>query len=159
MKIKLIAALLFCFWILTGCSNSSYDPTQIPSTMTISFYADKEANINEQQIAGPVELQLFELEDESMFMSADYDHLLVSYKKTLKNNYLRHYDYVVTSENFKFVDALTLDKNTNYVAVMVRFNNPDMTQWKKILRMKAKGHQYHLLVFLKKDEVILQRVE
>lgn len=52
-------------------------------------------NPNNNGDASPVELKVFELEDDSMFMSASYDQLLDDYKKALKSNYVDDYDYVL----------------------------------------------------------------
>ncbi|HIF9289354.1 TPA: type VI secretion system lipoprotein TssJ [Photobacterium damselae] len=143
---------------LVGCS-SKYDPASEPSTITLSMVATDTINPNNNGDASPVELKVFELEDDSMFMSASYDQLLDDYKKALKSNYVDDYDYVLLQGQFKFIDPIKLDEDTRYIGVMAFFADPEQSDWKKVVKVKTLGREYHLLVLLNHNEVILERVE
>lgn len=116
-------------------------------------------NPNNNGDASPVELKVFELEDDSMFMSASYDQLLDDYKKALKSNYVDDYDYVLLPGQFKFIDQIKLDEDTRYIGVMAFFADPEQSDWKKVVKLKTLGREYHLLVLLNHNDVIMERVE
>ncbi|HIF9340790.1 TPA: type VI secretion system lipoprotein TssJ [Photobacterium damselae] len=143
---------------LVGCS-SKYDPASEPSTITLSMVATDTINPNNNGDASPVELKVFELEDDSMFMSASYDQLLDDYKKALKSNYVDDYDYVLLPGQFKFIDPIKLDEDTRYIGVMAFFADPEQSDWKKVVKVKTLGREYHLLILLNHNDVILERVE
>ncbi|WP_407083732.1 type VI secretion system lipoprotein TssJ [Photobacterium leiognathi] len=149
-----IAGVMF----LVGCS-SKYDPASEPSTITLSMVATDTINPNNNGDASPVELKVFELEDDSMFMSASYDQLLDDYKKALKSNYVDDYDYVLLPGQFKFIDQIKLDEDTRYIGVMAFFADPEQSDWKKVVKLKTLGREYHLLVLLNHNDVIMERVE
>ena len=67
---------------LIGCSSEPppYDPTQLPTKVTFSIVAQDEVNPSILGQASPVEIQVFELVDDSMFMSSSYDR----WKKTMR---------------------------------------------------------------------------
>lgn len=106
--------------LLIGCS-SKYDPTLEASTITISMVTTDSININNNEEASPIELKVFELEDDSMFNSASYDQLALKYKATLKSNYIEDYDYVLLPNKFKFIEKIKLDADTRYIGVMAFF--------------------------------------
>ncbi|WP_434144945.1 type VI secretion system lipoprotein TssJ [Photobacterium leiognathi] len=143
--------------VLAGCS-SKYDPALEPSTITISMVTADSVNINNNE-ASPVELKVFELEDDSMFNSASYNQLGTNYKKVLKSNYIDDYDYVLLPNKFKFIEKMKLDNDTRYIGVMAFFSDSDHSNWKKSVKVKPLGRDYHLLIYLKNNQVKLDRVE
>ncbi|WP_232284206.1 type VI secretion system lipoprotein TssJ [Photobacterium sp. SKA34] len=159
MKSSSLFHMVFIFALtLMGCS-SKYDPASEPSTITISMVSTDSINTNGNDEASPVELKVFELEDDSMFNSASYDQLAFEYKKALKSNYVDVYDYVVLPNKFKFVEEMKLDEDTRYIGVMALFSDSDNSDWKKSVKVKTLGRDYHLLIYLKDNQVVLDRVE
>lgn len=146
--------------LLTACSSSeNVSPPKMPTTVTFSLVADRQVNPNVWGEASPVEIQVFELTDESMFMSAGYDQIRVDYEKALKSNFVKNYDYVLAPDQFKFVNAIELDKETRYIGVMAHFADPELSEWKKAVKVLNLGREYHLLMQFKDYEVKLDRVE
>ncbi len=121
--------------------------------------ADKGVNPNVYGEPSPIELQVFELEDDSMFLSADFDQINEDYKKVLKSNYVDVYDYVLTPGQFKFVEDIEVDEDTRYIAVLAKFAEPELSDWKKAVKIINLGHRYHLLMLFKDYDVELQKVE
>ena len=160
MKISYLMHAVIYIWLLflVGCS-SKYDPALEPSTVTISMVTTDSININNNEEASSVELKVFELEDDSMFNSASYDQLALDYKKALKSNYVDDYDYVLLPNKFKFIEKIKLDKNTRYIGVMAFFSDSDHSDWKKSVKVKTLGRDYHLLIYIKNNQVMLDRVE
>ena len=96
--------LWMCFLsiCLSACSSEPepYDPTQLPPKVTFSIVAQEGVNPSIWGQASPVEIQVFELVDDSMFMSSSYDQMKEDYKKALKSNFVKSYDIYVAPENF-----------------------------------------------------------
>lgn len=116
-------------------------------------------NINNNKEASPVELKVFELKDDSMFNSASYDQLETNHRKALKSNYVNEYDFVLLPNKFKFVEKIKLDDNTRYIGVMALFSDSDHSDWKKSVKVKTLGRDYHLLIYINNNQVKLDRVE
>lgn len=74
--------------LLGGCSwmGGSDDPKKQPTRVTYSMAADSMVNPNLSGDATPVEVQVFELEDESMFHNADYEQLVHDARKGKARN-------------------------------------------------------------------------
>ncbi|MCW8333868.1 type VI secretion system lipoprotein TssJ [Vibrio sp. SCSIO 43135] len=147
--------------VLVGCSSSSeqYNPSEQPTKVTFSILSDEGTNPNLWGEAAPIEVQVFELKDDSMFMSADYDQIKADYRKALKSNFVEIYDYVITPGQFKFVNAFEIDEDTRYIGVMAHFSEPELSEWKKAVKVLNKGREYHLLMYFKDYDVKLERVE
>nr|WP_082671412.1 type VI secretion system lipoprotein TssJ [Vibrio sp. MEBiC08052] len=164
--VKKFACVLFALLMLTACSSSSsstpadeYNPAEAPTTVTFSMVTDAGVNPNIWGEASPVEVQVFELEDDSMFMSADYDTIKANYKKALRSNFVRDYDYMLMPGQFKFVNAFKVAPETHYIGVMAHFAEPELSEWKKAVKVLNKGREYHLLMLFKDYDVKLEKVE
>lgn len=153
-------ALLILLATITACSSSeSYQPAEQPTKVTFSLVSDDGTNPNIWGEAAPIAVQVFELVDDSMFMSADYDQMKDDYEGELRSNFVKNYDYVLTPGQFKFVNAFEIDEETNYIGVMAHFSEPDLSEWKKAVKVLNKGREYHLLMYFKDYDVKLERVE
>ncbi|MDC0612204.1 type VI secretion system lipoprotein TssJ [Vibrio sp.] len=146
---------------LTACSSSNeeYNPADDQTTVTFSMVSDDGVNPNIWGEASPIEVQVFELEDDSMFMSSDYDTIKANYKAALRSNFVKNYDYALTPGQFKFVNSLKISPETHYIGVLAHFSEPELSDWKKAVKVINKGRQYHLLMFFKDYDVKLERVE
>ncbi|KEA65270.1 Type VI secretion lipoprotein/VasD [Marinobacterium lacunae] len=130
-----------------------------PSTLTYSMYAIDNVNLNAVGDATPLELVVYELEDDSRFLGADYDSLSADDEKALGSNYIDHSDYTLLPGQFKFVDRFTVSKDTRYIGLMARFSDPEASQWKKVVKIKPAGREYHLLMYFSEQDVVLDKVE
>ncbi|KXF83014.1 type VI secretion system lipoprotein TssJ [Enterovibrio coralii] len=144
--------------VLVGCSSSDH-PKDQPTTVTFSMVATHDVNPNFSGDATPFEVQVFELEDDSMFLASGYDQLANSAKAALKSNYVDHRDYSLVPQQFKFIDAFQIEDDTRYIAVMARYSNSESSDWKKVVKVLPIGRQYHLLMYFNKNEVVLRKVE
>jgi type VI secretion system protein VasD len=153
--IALLAMTLSC----CAMFGNKDEKKPIHSQITYSLFATKSVNPNASGEATPLEVQVFELEDDSMFLSAGFDQLIENAKKNLKSNYISHRDYVLVPGQFKFVDPFEVNKKTAYIGVMARFANPNRSDWKKVVRVLPTDKQYHLLIYLNDQSVQLDQVE
>ncbi|WP_260261935.1 type VI secretion system lipoprotein TssJ [Vibrio intestinalis] len=145
---------------LVGCSSSEpVAPHEGPTTVSFSLVSDDGVNPNVMGEAAPIEVRVFELEDDSMFMSADYDLISRSPSKALKSNYVENYDYMLVPGQFKFINSFEISEDTNYIGVMAHFSEPELSDWKKVVKVVKTGRQYHLLMLFKDYDVKLERVE
>lgn len=152
------------FWMLLllqlgGCSVFGADEEKPISLVTYSLVATETVNPNISGAATPFELQVFELEDDSMFLSADYDQLVNDAEKAIKSNYIDHRDFVLLPGQFKFIDPFEVDKNTSYIGVMARYANIENSDWKKVIKLEPRGKKYHLLLYFNANQVKLDKVE
>ncbi|WP_025821240.1 type VI secretion system lipoprotein TssJ [Shewanella marina] len=145
---------------LSGCSLLGFDDEDLPpSTIAYSLYATDSVNPNVSGDGTPVEIQVFELEDDSMFQSAEYDQLVDDAEEALKSNYLDHRDYMLVPGQFKVVAPFELDDDTAYIGVMARFAEPDKSEWKKVVKVTPEDKQYSLLIHFSDKAVVLKKVE
>lgn len=158
---KLLLILFLGIPVLSGCSSSEkyQPPLEQPTRVTFSLVTDEGLNPNIWGESSPIEIQVFELKDDSMFMSADYDQIKADYKKALRSNFVENYDYVLMPGQFKFVNAFEVSPDTHYIGVMAHFSEPELSEWKKAVRILNRGREYHLLMYFKDYEVKLDRVE
>lgn len=154
--------LLICFlaMILAGCSSSDeVMPKDMPTTVTFSMVTTENVNPNVSGDATPVEIQVFELEDDSMFLASGYDQLAGDAPAALKSNYVDHRDFSLVPGQFKFIDSFEIAEETRYISVMARFSDPDVSDWKKVVKVLPVGRVYHLLMYFDGTEVVLVKVE
>ncbi|MEZ9177986.1 type VI secretion system lipoprotein TssJ [Vibrio kanaloae] len=151
----------FITLLLTACSSEpeGYDPTLLLTKVTLSIVARDQVNPNVEGQASPVEIQVFELVDDSMFMSSSYDQLKTDGKKALKSNFVKSYDYVLMPGQFKFVNPIEINTETNYIGIMAHFSDIELSEWKKAIKVQNKGREYHLLMLLDEYDVTLDKVE
>ncbi len=146
--------------VLSACSSQGeHNAAEKPSTITLSLVGDSGMNPNVFGESAAVELQVFELQDDSMFMYAGFDEVKADAKKALKHNLVNVYDYMLQPGQFKFVEPIKLDEDTQYIGVMARFAEPELSEWKRAVKIINTGRQYHLLVYLKDYDVMLEKVE
>lgn len=131
----------------------------LPTQLTYSMYALDRVNLNAAGEATPLELVVYELEDDSKFLAADFDLLKADYKKALGSNYVDHSDYTLLPGQFKFIDSFAIDEDTRYIGIMAHFNDPEVAQWKKVVKIKPMGGEYHLLMFFNEQGIVLDKVE
>lgn len=176
MRLAAISLIAVCLLPLTGCSsiwNATKKTAQViwdpstpvgedkdqPTRLTFSLYAGKGVNPNAAGEATPLELVVYALEDDSRFQAADYDSLNKDYKDALGSNYIDHSDYALVPGQFKYIDSFAVEEETRYIGVMARYADPETAQWKKVVKIKPMGREYHLLMFFSAQDIELNKVE
>jgi len=165
---KIILATFFSFIFgVTGCSSVSksvdiiVDPdiqvgtegSNAPSTIELSFYAERDVNENYLGEGTPIEFHVIYMKDDSRMLAADFDQLSFELEKSLGKNYIDHDDYTMIPDQYKYVETFEVPAGTRYIGVVSKFSEPNLTQWKKSTRIKAKGHTYNFLVQLRRENV------
>jgi len=162
--LKKIFFILFFITSISGCSSAKnvfapVAPSDQLTRITFSLFADEDVNPDFLGTSSPIEIQVFELVDDSMFMSSSFDEININYKEALKTNFVKSYDYVMTPGQFKFIDNFEINKDTHYIGVVAKFSEPNLSEWKKAVKIINRGRIYHLLIFFNDYEVKLDRVE
>jgi len=161
MKDKLLKIFFYTLitFLVTSCSLKATEGADKPSLVTLSLVADEGMNPNILGVGAPLEIKIFELADDSMFMSADFEQISNDYEDILKSTYIKSYDYVLTPGQFKFVTEIEVSDETNYLAVIAYFSQPDLSEWKRSVKIVKKSRTYHMLVQFKGYDINLMKVE
>ncbi len=167
-------SLLMVALILTGCSTPYnavtktakvlWDPDipvgypeDLPSRVDLTMLAEPGVNPNQSQAPTPIAFQVIELRDSSLLMAGDFDQLLNNLEDSLGQNYVGHSDYSLVPGQFKFVEPFEVSEDTRYIGVIAFYAYPNLSQWKKVVKVDPLGGRYHLLVNLREREVQLRR--
>ncbi|MBL1274363.1 MAG: type VI secretion system lipoprotein TssJ [Oceanospirillales bacterium] len=134
-------------------------PEDLPSRVDLTMVAEPGVNPNESLAPTPVAFQIIEMRDSSLLMAGDFDQLLNNLKDSLGRNYIDHSDYTLVPGQFKFVEPFEISKDTRFIGVIAFYAYPNLSQWKKVVRVDPVGGRYHLLVNLRDREVQLKRSE
>ncbi len=170
------AGVLAALWLLAGCSTPYnavtktakviWDPDipvgypeDLPSRVDLTMLAEPDVNPNESLAPTPVAFQVIEMRDSSRLMAADFDQLLTQLEKSLGRNYIDHSDYTLIPGQFKFVESFEISKDTRFIGVIAFYAYPNLSQWKKVVRVDPVGGRYHLLVNLRARDVQLKRAD
>src|SRR5690554_760578 len=132
-------------------------PEDRPSRVAPPMLAEPNVIPNESPAPAPIAFQIIELRDSSLLMAGDFDQLLTDLEDSLGRNYVDHSDYTLVPGQFKFVEPFEISKDTRFIAVIAFYAYPNLSQWKKVVRVDPIGGRYHLLVNLREREVKLTR--
>ncbi|WP_029655179.1 type VI secretion system lipoprotein TssJ [Marinobacter daepoensis] len=132
-------------------------PEDLPSRVDLTMLAEPNVNPNESLAPTPIAFQVIELRDSSLLMAGDFDQLLNDLEDSLGQNYVDHSDYSLVPGQFKFVESFEVDEDTRYIGVIAFYAYPNLSQWKKVVKVNPIGGHYHLLVNLREREIQLRR--
>lgn len=132
-------------------------PEDLPSRVDLTMIAEPGVNPNASLAPTPIAFQVIELRDSSLLMAGDFDSLLNNLKDSLGQNYIDHSDYSLVPGEFKFVESFEIDKDTRYLGVIAFYAYPNLSQWKKVVKVDPVGGRYHILVNLRDREIQLKR--
>lgn len=169
-----IGMLLAAVLILVGCSTPYnavsktakvlWDPDipvgypeDLPSRVDLTMLAEPNVNPNESLAPTPIAFQVIEMRDSSMLMAGDFDQLLSDLEDSLGQNYINHDDYSLVPGQFRFIEPFEIDKDTRFIGIIAFYAYPNLSQWKKVVKVDPMGGRYHLLVNLREREVKLRR--
>lgn len=169
-----IGMLLAAVLILVGCSTPYnavsktakvlWDPDipvgypeDLPSRVDLTMLAEPNVNPNESLAPTPIAFQVIEMRDSSMLMAGDFDQLLSDLEDSLGQNYIDHDDYSLVPGQFRFIEPFEIDKDTRFIGIIAFYAYPNLSQWKKVVKVDPMGGRYHLLVNLREREVKLRR--
>ncbi|MFC0228518.1 type VI secretion system lipoprotein TssJ [Serratia aquatilis] len=156
-----LTGLLCLVLLLSGCKSAKkISPADQPSTVRLTLLAEPNTNPNRKGEATPTEIAVVYLSDDSKLLAADYDQLRSkTLKKTLSKNYIDHQEYTLLPGQFKPVLPVDLVKNNSYLGVIAYYANANRSEWKKIIKINGVGHQYNVLIHVRKNEVELRKEE
>ena len=172
LLIAMTALLVGCstpFEAITKVGKVIWDPSTPvgeakaqASTVSLVIVADEQININHQAEATPVQLQIVYMNEDSLFAALDQDKLLETdndLKKLLKKNYLDHQDYTLLPGQYKPLPLIKLESENNYIGVIAYYADANIAQWKKVVKVQAKGRHYYLLAHIKANEIEFRKEE
>nr|WP_285836154.1 type VI secretion system lipoprotein TssJ [Larsenimonas suaedae] len=131
--------------------------TEQASTVDLSMVAESDMNADGNGLGAPMSFQVLQLKDDSKLMAADYAEVSDDLENALGTNYIDHDDFALLPRQFKFYESFDVDPETRFIGVIAYYNDPDHAEWKKVVRIRPKGHRYHILVHLRNHTVELRR--
>ena len=132
-------------------------PEDLPSRVDLTLLAEPDVNPNESLAPTPIAFQVIEMRDSSMLMAGDFDQLLSDLEDSLGQNYIDHDDYSLVPGQFRFIEPFEIDSDTRFIGIIAFYAYPNLSQWKKVVKVDPIGGRYHLLVNLREREVKLRR--
>lgn len=169
--------LIIALFGLSGCSypweatkkvgQILWDPStpvgagnQQPSVITITLLAEPNINKNIDDEPTPVEIQLIYLSEDSRFESMDYDKFAgADLEEVLGKNYIDHQDYSLTPGQYKPLAPQQLSEANRYLGIIVHYSDPNISEWKKVIKLNGVGHRYKILGHIRANEVELRKEE
>ena len=161
----LLTGMLCLALLLPGCSVMKGDKdTECtagqPSTVRLTLLAEPDINHNQKGEPTPTEIAVVYLSDDSRLLAADYDQLSSKIlEKTLSKNYIDHQEYTLLPSQYKPLLPVELNEKNSHIGVVVYYANANLTEWKKIIKINGTGHNYHVLVHLRSNEIDLRKEE
>lgn len=132
-------------------------PEDLPSRVDLTMLAEPDVNPNESLAPTPIAFQVIEMRDSSMLMAGDFDQLLNDLEDSLGQNYIDHDDYSLVPGQFRFIEPFEISEDTRFIGIIAFYAYPNLSQWKKVVKVDPIGGRYHLLVNLREREVQLRR--
>ncbi|MCE8017134.1 type VI secretion system lipoprotein TssJ [Halomonas sp. MCCC 1A17488] len=132
-------------------------PEDRPSRVDLAMLAAYDVNPNLEGDGTPLRFQVLQLKDDSMLMAADHHQLRDDLEGALGTNYLTHDDFTLLPGQWKFYEPFEVDEQARYIGVIAFYSDPEQAQWKKVVKVSARGEDYHLLVHLRADEAELRK--
>lgn len=168
-----ISLCFFVLFSLSGCETTKkiYEvitdpdvpvgyPSESPSEITLTFLADEDINQNQDGDATPVEVQVVYLNEDSHFLSVDYDQLLTDGpEKILGKNYVDHQDYTLMPEQYKILPPVKLDAKTRFIGVVAHYADINDSYWADIIEVDPVGKKETLIIHIKTNEVLIKKEE
>lgn len=173
---RAVWTLLALVLVLTGCSTPYkavtktarvlWDPDipvgypeERPSQVDLAMVAEPDVNPNLSLAPAPIIFQVIELRDNSLLMAGDFEQLTKDLEEALGRNYIRHDDYSLVPGQFRFVEPFEISPETRYIGVIAFYAFPNLSQWKKVVKVAPVGNRYHLLINLRQREVQLRHAD
>ncbi|WP_127959556.1 type VI secretion system lipoprotein TssJ [Serratia microhaemolytica] len=174
-NILLISAICSVF-LLSGCGaweatkkvgKVIMDPStkvggdaEQPSTIQMTLLTEPDINPNEKGEASPTSIAVVYLKEDSKLLAADYDQLSSdALEKTLGKNYIDHQEYTLLPDQYKPLSSVKLEEKARYLGVVAYYADANRSEWKKIIKINGVGHNYHVLVHVRSNEIDLRKEE
>ena len=109
--------------------------------------------------ATPIFFKVFQLKENSLILQADFENLFENMKKTLSTSYIKHDDYMMVPNEYKFIEAVEIEKDTKFIAVAASYHDYANAQWKSVIRIDATGEKIALFIHLDETAVELTTQE
>ncbi len=125
--------------LLTGCSS---DPTPVFSKYDISIKADDSLNYYQNSSANSVVVRLYQLTDKQMFLQLPFIDLYNQDVQLLASNLISKQVLPVVLPNTTQKIQIDVNKNTQYIAVLVEFADYQNSQSKSVTMLPTEEEQY-----------------
>lgn len=144
----MILKIYFFFMLaaLSGCSSDSAINTNEPVSIQVILKSDAQLNQDNTGVSNPVQVMLYQLNQEDAFKTADYFTLQQQSDSDLVSDVKRLGSYIVVPAQEKTV-YLSLEKNARKIGVVTSYQNINDAHWRTIFDVpeKPERHWYNVL--------------
>jgi len=130
---------IFLVFLLAGCSS---DPTPVFSKYDVTIKADDSLNQYQNSTANPVIVRLYQLTDKQMFSQLPFIDLYNQDVQLLASNLISKQVLPVVLPNTTQKIQIDVNKNTQYIAVLVEFADYQNSQSKSVTMLPTEEEQY-----------------
>jgi len=130
---------IFLVFLLAGCSS---DPTPVFSQYDVTIKADDSLNQYQNSTANPVIVRLYQLTDKQMFSQLPFIDLYNQDVQLLASNLISKQVLPVVLPNTTQKIQIDVNKNTQYIAVLVEFADYQNSQSKSVTMLPTEEEQY-----------------
>lgn len=135
-------------------------PSEQPSQVRLTLLAEPDINPNTQGEATPTDIAVLYLSEDSKLLAADYDQLTPeTLEKMLGKNYVDHQEYTLLPDQYKALPPVKLTDDDRYIGVIGWYADANRSEWKKIIKVKNIGQDYHVLIHLRAHDIELRKEE
>jgi len=162
----LVLALSSCtiskkiYQVITDPDIAVGDANDRASEVTLSILSDADINLNSNNEPAPLDIAVVYLNEDSKLLSTAYYQIEAQeLDKVLGKNYIDHQEYTIDPDQFKVFAPQALDAKTAHIAVIAHYADIDSGEiyWLDVIDVKATGEQYHVLIHLMRDEVVIKK--
>jgi len=144
-------ALACVMLVLAGCGGSS--PPKAIATKA-SIIASTEVNPNAQGRPSPVHVRIFQLRDDSAFMSAEFSSLVEKEQETLGASLVRRSEEDLSPGDEREFE-LTIAPETRMVGVVAELANYRNARWRAVTRAPTKEKE-RVLIRIDRDQTSIR---
>lgn len=129
-----------------------------PSEVTVTLLTEPDTNLNADDEAAPVDVQLIYLTDDSKLQAADYDQVASTpLPDVLGKNYIDHQDFSLLPDTIKTLPPVKLDEKTQFIGVVAYFSDDQTSEWRQIVPVEGTGHSYCLLIHVRQRSIEMKK--
>ena len=132
--------LFFIFSALAGCSSNSQNNRSEPVNLQVILKSDVQLNKNWNGISNPVQLTLYQLNQEDAFNSADYFALQQS-DSSFASEIKKLGSYIVVPDHERTI-YLPLETNVKKIGVVTAYQAINRAHWRTIINVPEKPEQH-----------------
>ena len=133
--------LFFIIAALTGCSSDNQNNKSEPVNLQVILKSDAQLNQNRTGASNPVQITLFQMNQEDAFNTADYFTLQQQSDSDLVSEVKKITSFIVTPDQERTV-YLPLEKNVKKIGVVTAYQYINRAHWRTLVNIPEKPERH-----------------